>query len=100
MQLIDDLQAMLVSMDGLKEPETIEEQVAQLALIGEAVNTCEKLLMYFATSPSGREEMLTYLFEYKQLLNLQERISRMNFPHQSIQATPQIAIDKPWWKFW
>ena len=96
MELLEEFQTTLNRLNKLGEAKTAQELVVQLALISEAIEKCEKLLMYMATSSTGREDMITYLFEYKQLINLQLQLEKLKLPEE---IKPEIVIKKqPWWK--
>ena len=97
MELIDQFESILSKLNGLKEPQTSGELAEQLALVTEAIEKCEKLLIYMATSPSHKEDSLTYLFEYKQLINLERRLSEVKIEEK---ANAAVSPARAWWKFW
>jgi len=99
MSTLDEFQAALSKLNTLKEPETTEELAAHLAVLSEAIEKCEKLLIYMATTANGREEMISYLFEYKQLLKLQDTLRELNLPSAKTRAAEaKLEAKKPWWK--
>ena len=102
MDPIDEFYAILHKINVTKEPDTLDGLVEQSGLVAEALERCEKLLVYFATSESGREEMITYLFQYKQLLKLQQTFDGLRPALQRANAQAaqfqEASSRKPWWK--
>ena len=102
MELVDEFYLILGKINVSKEPETLDKLVEQSGLVAEALERCEKLLLYFATSESGREEMITYLFQYKQLMKLQQRFDGLQPALQRADAAlrnqGEAARKKPWWR--
>lgn len=100
MELAEQFQAALVKMDGLKEPETSKEASSRLEMIAEAVELCERLLLYLVTKPNSRDDMLTYMFQYRQLLTLEKRFSRLAMTLPVEPASKEGPKPKWSWKFW
>jgi hypothetical protein len=96
MDIVEELNAALENLKDLHEPVTSEELASQLGAISEALEKCERALIWLATNPSRSEEMITYLFEYKQLLLSEKRLSQLSLPQ------PEVLVDTPKrrWKFW
>jgi hypothetical protein len=91
----------LRKLDGLAEPTTTSELVIYMSAVSEALELCEKLVLYLATSPSRSEDLLTTLFQYKQLLNLERRMSglRYNLPAGKPEAKEEKPPKRRWWKW-
>ena len=90
--------AILSKLDGLQEPADGASLGEYSALVTEAVQLCEKLLLYLATSPARSEDMLSYLFEYKQLLNLEKHLAGLKHSSIPVDHTPPPKL--PWWRKW
>jgi len=52
----------------------------QYTILSETLEYCEKILMYLATSPSRSEDMLTYSIEFKELIKLEDKVSKLGLP--------------------
>lgn len=94
----EEFLATLAHLNTVKEPTTPDELSAYTALISEAIERCEKLMLYLATSPTRSEDMLTYLFEYKQLINFERKASELKIA-PIIQPSATAPAKKVWWKF-
>ncbi len=96
-----EFEAVFSKVNANKNPVTMQEYVEYLAVISEAVERCEKLLLYLATNPDRSADMLTYLFEYKQLINLQQTISERKSEARAAEISAKVHPPKksPWWKF-
>ena len=96
-----EYQVIFSKVNSTKEPVTMQDYVEYLAVISEAVERCEKILLYLATNPDRAGDMLTYLFEYKQLISLQQTMSNKKNEVRAAEITSQLHPQKksPWWKF-
>jgi Trp operon repressor len=97
MDPLQAFQALLGELNAKKHPETKEEVAEHLGLLNQVLEKCEKVLLYMATTPSQREDMVTYLFLYKQLLNLQQQLSTTRFT-QPVSPAKRKLLPKAWWK--
>jgi len=97
--LLDDFEVAVGRINGLPEPETTADLMMQLTLIAEAIEKCEKLLVYLAASTSGREDLLTYLFEYKQLMKLEREMQGRESAIRAGEKRKEAPEEKPasWW---
>ena len=101
MDLLQEFQGLLGKFQTNPEPKTKEDVGQQLAELAELLNAAEKILTYFAMHQDSGDDVLTYLFEYKELLKLQNHLEEIRhaLPHAApipTEAPPQ----KPWWGFW
>lgn len=94
--LTDEFQAALSQLSNLEEPKTREQVGEQLGFISVAISICEKILIYLATTEQGREDMLDYLFQYKQLINT-ERLFQDKRVHLPATITQQ-PVKRRWWQ--
>ena len=95
----EEIGAMVPELREMKEPKTLEELMAQLAIISEAINRCEKMMQHLAMTGNG-SEVSTYMSQYKLLFAEQERLALRQhaFTAQSHRAAE--AAKKSWWHFW
>ncbi|MEI6477611.1 MAG: hypothetical protein WCO52_01320 [bacterium] len=102
MAILEEFQAILMNINRLPEPKDIDDLTEQMALVSQAIEKCEKLLLYLITSQEGRDEMVTHFFEYKQLLRLEQTLHKLKQPllleryHQEQKA---VAKNKRWWQW-
>jgi hypothetical protein len=97
-ELSQEFSNLLGDLHNLKEPETQEELSLQLSKIAAAMEKCEKLLLYVATSSVHKDDVITYLFEYKQLLRLEQTLSKKGATLPSSKKVEAPPAKKPWWK--
>jgi hypothetical protein len=98
--ILVEFQVLLNQFHKNNVPTTKEELAKQLAQLAELLALCEKILLYAATHQHISDELVTYLFEYKQLLKLQNHLRGLEYslPHTTTAQTPPEI--KKNWKFW
>ena len=69
------------------------------ATISELLATGEKILVYLATHRDMVDRMVDYLFEYKQLIKLDNHLRSLQYSMPDVPVEPPVAEKKAWWKF-
>ena len=103
MELKEELQTILKRLDHLEKPETSNELQQDLNLVAEALAVCEKILTYLAFHKSEQDDMVSYLFQYKQLMGLEKNLSDLRDPIAvSEREAVKVAVRQKaghWWHF-
>jgi len=94
--MVSSFAAAVASIGQASKAQTKEELIAQLGRISEAMQQCEKLMLYLATSTVHNEDLVTYLFEFKQLARLEKQVE---------ETLSTLPVEKkpdrhPSWMFW
>lgn len=97
---LEEFQSLLLKFHHNQVPTNKEELRSQLVEVSELLQLAERILMYLAMHREMNDDLLTYLFEYKQLLRLERHLQDMQYSLADKPAEAAPVLVKPWWKFW
>lgn len=98
---LEEFQSLLAKFhEHQEEPTTKDALHSQLNEVSELLILAERILVYLATHRDMYDDLITYLFEYKQLLKLERHLQSLEYtlPEKKLPDAPLLV--KPWWKFW
>ena len=95
--LLGEFQALLAQFKSFPDPENRDDLGVKLAEISKLLNLNEKILTYIATHRDMADDLITYLFEYKQLLKLEDHLKKLQYS-LPLTPPPPPQKNKPWWK--
>lgn len=95
MNLTPQLAALVPELQGLKEPQTLQELVEQLGTLGKAMERCEKMLQSLALGKSGKDEASAYVTLYKELVAQEKKLLERRQELVLVEQRAQKSTS--WW---
>ena len=100
---LEEFEALLSKFHQHDAPENKEELHQQLSELSELLLIADHVLLYLAMHKEMHDELITFLFEFKQVAKLERYLQGLEYtlPDKAVhaaQAGPVLA--KPWWQFW
>ena len=101
----EDIHFIFSQVKKLKEPETTEECVYQLAIVGQAVQRCQLLLEHLVGGVTDPVDFALYVSEYREMVNMEQKlvIKQGQLPtNAKLEAMVADTLKKdvmPWWKY-